>query len=322
MRLEPHRPTFCSRVMTPSAVPRRRGATIRVVAGQIIAGTSEKLTPISTVEAHGVRSVRLKTMKVIGSSSVPTVSIMARRPKRSARSPNSGVANTAAANTPEFTLPACCSVRPLTCCRYSIAYVCRNGKKTAAYSTCRPRMYQYDRSNVQIPRQLICPDSIGRADIGGACAETSRRNMTAATRPTPLIAAPSHKGGCQPASYRDRAQEGEVSSENDPTRARERNIAVARAMPLRENQRATPATREMNIAPSLTRAEATGSGHHRHPCWRQYRSPGGPSCQPGRHRPEHPSKMHSPYGATSTQEQSHGVYTGRSQRFIHAGSNR
>ena len=96
---------------------------MRVVAGQMIAGTSEKLTPISTVDTHGVRFVRLKTMKVTGSSSVPTLSIMARRPKRSARRPNRGVANTAAANTPEFTLPASCSVRPLTCCRYSIAYV-------------------------------------------------------------------------------------------------------------------------------------------------------------------------------------------------------
>ena len=113
-------------------------------------------------------------------------------------------------------------------------------------------MYQYDRSNVQIPRQLICPDSTGRADISGACAESSRRKMTAATRPTAVIAAPSHKGGCQPASYRDRAQDGEVSSENDPTRARHRNIAIASAMPLRANHRAIPATREMNIAPSLT----------------------------------------------------------------------
>src|SRR4029077_6260454 len=127
-------------------------------------------------------------------------------------------------------------------------------------------MYQYDRSNFQIPRQLMCPDSPGRTDIGGACAESRRRKTTAATRPAPgkaapshnggspapVIPAPTHKGGCQPASYRERAQEGEVSSENDPTRARHRNIAVASAMPLRENHRATPAMREMNIAPSLT----------------------------------------------------------------------
>src|SRR5256884_6019212 len=65
-------------------------------------------------------------------------------------------------------------------------------------------MYQYDRSNIQIPRQLSCPDSAGRADIGGACVESSRRKMTAATRPAPVSAAPSHRGGCQPASYRDR----------------------------------------------------------------------------------------------------------------------
>jgi len=77
--------------------------------------------------------------------------------------------------------------------------------------------------------------------------------MTAATRPAAVIAAPSHKGGCQPASYRDRAQDGEVSSENDPTRARQRNIAVASAMPLRENHRAIAATRKEMISPSLTR---------------------------------------------------------------------
>ena len=47
-------------------------------------------------------------MKVIGSSTVPAVSSSARWPKRSASSPNRGVANTAAAKTPEFTSPACC----------------------------------------------------------------------------------------------------------------------------------------------------------------------------------------------------------------------
>src|SRR5256884_9769714 len=112
-------------------------------------------------------------------------------------------------------------------------------------------MYQYDRSNIQIPRQLSCPDSAGRADIGGACVESSRRKMTAATRPAPVSAAPSHRGGCQPASYRDRAQEGEVPGANDPTRARQGNLAVASAIPLRGNHRATPGTRGVISATPL-----------------------------------------------------------------------
>ena len=67
-----------------------------------------------------------------------------------------------------------------------------------------------------------------------------------------MIPAPIHKGGCQPASYSCRAQLGEMSSENDPTRARLRKSAMASATPLRENHCAMPATREMKIAPSLT----------------------------------------------------------------------
>ena len=66
-----------------------------------------------------------------------------------------------------------------------------------------------------------------------------------------MIAAPSHSGGCQPASYRERAQVGDLSSEYEPTRARLRNSAAASAIPLRENHCATPAIREMKIAPSL-----------------------------------------------------------------------
>jgi len=67
-----------------------------------------------------------------------------------------------------------------------------------------------------------------------------------------VIAAPRNNGCCQPASYNDLAQDGEVSSEKDPTRARLRNNAVASAIPLRANHCARPATREMKIAPSLT----------------------------------------------------------------------
>src|ERR1700730_18452991 len=112
-------------------------------------------------------------------------------------------------------------------------------------------MYQYDRSNRQIAAQLTCSFATGRTDIGGAWRESSRRKMIAATRPTAVIPAPSHKGGCQPPSYKERAQVGEVSREKDPTRARLRNSAMASAIPLRKNQRATPAMSEMNIAPSL-----------------------------------------------------------------------
>ena len=66
------------RVMSPNAVPSRRGSTINVVAGQITAGTSEKLIPIITVETHRLRWLMPKTKKVTGSSNVPTASISAR----------------------------------------------------------------------------------------------------------------------------------------------------------------------------------------------------------------------------------------------------
>jgi len=50
-------------------VPKRRGATISVVAGQITAGTSEKLMPIMTVDTQRLREVSPSTTKVKGSSS-------------------------------------------------------------------------------------------------------------------------------------------------------------------------------------------------------------------------------------------------------------
>ena len=59
-------------------MPRRRGSTISVVAGQMTAGTSEKLIPIMTVDTQRLKSVRPSTTKVSGSSSVPKVSISAR----------------------------------------------------------------------------------------------------------------------------------------------------------------------------------------------------------------------------------------------------
>src|SRR5579871_376640 len=158
--------------------------------------------------------------------------------------------HTAVTNTPEFTGPAASFVRCLACCRYMIAKVWRNGKNTAAYSTCTPRMYQYDQSKLH--RSLhwnLGPASVVAAPVRF---ESMIRNSTAATTPTPAMTAPSTSGGCQPASYSGFANFVDRSTEAEPTRARLRNSAIASATSRRENHCATPATSEMKIAPSLT----------------------------------------------------------------------
>ena len=71
-------PSAWMTVITPKAVPRRDGSTIRVVEGQMIAGTSAQLMPISTVETHGFQSVRPSTARVSGNRTVPKHSKSAR----------------------------------------------------------------------------------------------------------------------------------------------------------------------------------------------------------------------------------------------------
>jgi len=66
-------------------------------------------------------------------------------------------------------------------------------------------MYQYE-GRISNPPQLMCADSPRRADIGGACANQAGERRRLQRGWQPVIAAPSHKGGCQPASYRDRAR--------------------------------------------------------------------------------------------------------------------
>ena len=70
-------------------------------------------------------------------------------------------------------------------------------------------------------------------------------------RPTPVMPAPSHNGGCQPDSYSGRAQVGEVSTARSRPARGSGYSEVASAMPLRGNHCARPAIREMKIAPSL-----------------------------------------------------------------------
>ena len=112
-------------------------------------------------------------------------------------------------------------------------------------------MYQNDRSKLHSAAQLKRSVRRARRLAARGSIRSSTTKPIAASSPAPVMAAPSHSGGCQPASYSERAQVGDLSREYEPTRARLRNRAAARAMPLRENHCAMPATREMKIAPSL-----------------------------------------------------------------------
>ena len=87
-------------------MPSRFGSTSIAVAGQITAGTTEKLSPIIAVEIHRLQWVAPRMQKVSGISAAPSVSSIARRPNRSAIRPNTGVAKIAAKNTQLLTSPA------------------------------------------------------------------------------------------------------------------------------------------------------------------------------------------------------------------------
>src|SRR5215472_7225841 len=106
-------------------------------------------------------------------------------------------------------------------------------------------MYQYERSNLRISDQLILALA-ARATFG--CEGrfvSSQRSAMAARRPVAAIPAASTSGSCQPASYSGRAQVGDLSSDQDPTRARLKYTDVASAIPLLGNHCARPATSEM-----------------------------------------------------------------------------
>src|SRR5450755_2190601 len=112
-------------------------------------------------------------------------------------------------------------------------------------------MYQNDRSKLHSAAQLKCSWRAAPVGTARGSRASSAKKPIAASSPAPVMAAPSHRGGCQPASYRERAQVGDLSREYEPTRARLRNSAAASAIPLRENHWAMPATSDMKIAPSL-----------------------------------------------------------------------
>jgi len=67
---------------------------------------------------------------------------------------------------PEFTLPACCSVRPFTCCRYS-THRSDERKEHRRVTARAGRELPIRQSNFQIPASDV-RDSPRRADIGGA----------------------------------------------------------------------------------------------------------------------------------------------------------
>jgi len=104
---------------------------------------------------------------MIGSSSVPDGSIMARVPKRSARRPNSGVANALRAKTPGIHI-ACLLQREAL--RRAAGVLDRitlteRKRRTDAYqdtkNTCRPRMVPRRTGSKPDPPPVDCPDSTG-----------------------------------------------------------------------------------------------------------------------------------------------------------------
>jgi len=95
--------------------------------------------------------------------------------------------------------------------------------KTAAYRTCQGRgCYQYYRSESRSP-PVDCPDSTGRVDIAGRGAASSRARY-GCNEAGSVIAAPSHKDGCQPARTGIRP-DVRVSIENESNHGKTRGIS-------------------------------------------------------------------------------------------------
>ena len=68
------RAAFCTVLIRPSANPKRLASTNMAVAGQMMAGTTEKLMPIIAVEIHRLKCVVPSNRNVRLNSRVPKVS--------------------------------------------------------------------------------------------------------------------------------------------------------------------------------------------------------------------------------------------------------